>query len=147
MNIDPASISPEIKAWLASAALGIPAEYIHFAHALNLLEYKPAISHIRAICAAPAFEKILPIVNNILPNNEKDEEQLLNHILSLWYDGFGFEDVLENMYTTVDLFLVLQPPHHDRFLTILSKGWESQVRARVSLLDILRLFFAPEITF
>jgi DNA polymerase III gamma/tau subunit len=147
MHIDPGALTPETKCWLASAALGIPAEYIHFAHALNLLEYKPSLAHIRAICAAPPFEKILPIVNNILPQCKEDEERLLSEILSLWYDGFGFEDVLENMYTTVDLFLVLQPPHHDRFLTILSKGWESQVRARVSLLDLLRLFFAPEITF
>ena len=51
------------------------------------------------------------------------------------------------MYNTVDLFMILVPPIHDRFLTVLAKGWESQVRARVSLLDLLRLFFAPEIVF
>jgi DNA polymerase III gamma/tau subunit len=146
-NIDPESLSPEIKTWLSSAALGVPAEYIHFAKALSLLEYKPSISHIRAICAAPPFEKILPIVNNIIPETKEAEDKLLNDILSLWYDGFGFEDVLENMYNTVDLFMVLVPPIHDRFLGILARGWESQVRARVSLLDLLRLFFSPEIAF
>jgi DNA polymerase III gamma/tau subunit len=147
IGIDPDSIKPEILQWLASAALGVPAEYIHFAHALSLLEYKPSISHIRAICAAPPFEKILPIVKNIIPETPDDEQKLLNDILALWYDGFGFEDVLENMYNTVDLFMILVPPIHDRFLTVLAKGWESQVRARVSLLDLLRLFFAPEIVF
>ena len=147
VNIDPDNLSPDILAWLASAALGVPAEYIHFAQALSLLEYKPSVAHIRAICAAPPFEKILPIVNNIIPGDAAQEEKLLNDILGLWYDGFGFEDVLENMYNTVDLFMVLVPPVHDRFLTILAKGWESQVRARVSLLDLLRLFFAPEIAF
>ena len=147
VNINPDSLSPEVLNWLASAALGVPAEYIHFAQALSLLEYKPSIAHIRAICAAPPFEKILPIVNNIIPEDSAHEEKLLSDILGLWYDGFGFEDVLENMYNTVDLFMVLVPPVHDRFLTILAKGWESQVRARVSLLDLLRLFFAPEIAF
>jgi DNA polymerase III gamma/tau subunit len=147
INIDPDSLSPEVLNWLASAALGVPAEYIHFAQALSLLEYTPSVAHIRAICAAPPFEKILPIVNNIIPSDAAQEEKLLNDILCLWYDGFGFEDVLENMYNTVDLFMVLVPPVHDRFLTILAKGWESQVRARVSLLDLLRLFFAPEIAF
>jgi len=147
VNINPDTLSPEVLAWLASAALGVPAEYIHFAQALSLLEYKPSVAHIRAICAAPPFEKILPIVNNIIPGDSAAEEKLLNDILGLWYDGFGFEDVLENMYNTVDLFMVLVPPVHDRFLTILAKGWESQVRARVSLLDLLRLFFAPEIAF
>jgi hypothetical protein len=147
VDINPDTLSPEVLAWLASAALGVPAEYIHFAQALSLLEYKPSVAHIRAICAAPPFEKILPIVNNIIPGDSAAEEKLLNDILGLWYDGFGFEDVLENMYNTVDLFMVLVPPVHDRFLTILAKGWESQVRARVSLLDLLRLFFAPEIAF
>jgi len=147
VDINPDTLSPEVLAWLASAALGVPAEYIHFAQALSLLEYKPSVAHIRAICAAPPFEKILPIVNNIIPGDSAAEEKLLNDILGLWYDGFGFEDVLENMYNTVDLFMVLVPPVHDRFLTILAKGWESQVRARVSLLDLLRLFFALEIAF
>ena len=146
-NISPDTLSPETMAWLSSAALGVPAEYIHFAKALSLLEYKPSISHIRAICAAPPFEKILPIVSNIIPETEEAKNKLLNDILALWYDGFGFEDVLENMYNTVDLFMVLVPPIHDRFLTILAKGWESQVRARVSLLDLLRLFFSTEIAF
>jgi len=43
--------------------------------------------------------------------------------------------------------MILQPPHHEQFLTILARGWESQVRARVSLLDLLRLFFVPDIAF
>ena len=143
-GIDPESLSQELKIWLATAALGVPAEYIHFARALALLKIKPTVAHVRAICAAPPFEQILPIIQNIGLGNE---EQLLTHLLALWYNGFGFEDILENMYNACDLFLVLQPPHHDQFLTILAKGWESQVRARVSLLDLLRLFFAPEITF
>lgn len=140
----PRFITPEIQQWIASAALGIPAEYIHFAHALSLLDYNPSLSHVRAICAAAPFEKVLPIINNI---NSQDDSKLLDDILSLWYDGYGFEDILENLYVTADLFMILVPPVHDKFLTILAKGWESQVKARVSLLDLLRLFFAPEISF
>jgi DNA polymerase III gamma/tau subunit len=143
-GIDPASLSPEVLQWLSSAALGIPAEYIHFAKAVSLLGYAPSIGHIRAICAAPPFEQIIPLIKNIVPGNE---EALLNSLLGVWYDGFGFEDVLENMYNTVDLFMILQPPHHEQFLTILARGWESQVRARVSLLDLLRLFFVSDIAF
>lgn len=143
-NINPESLSPEIITWLSSASLGIPAEFIHFAKAISLLDYIPSIEHIRAICSAPPFEQILPIINHIVPGNE---EELMNDVLSIWYNGFGFEDLLENMYNTVELFMVLQPPHHEQFLTILAKGWESQVRARVSLLDLLRLFFLKDVTF
>ena len=143
-GIDPESLSADIKLWLASSSYGVAAEYIHFAKAIALLKINPTIAHIRAICAAPPFEQILPIIQSIAPGNE---DMLLTNILALWYNGFGFEDILENMYNACDLFMVLQPPIHDQFLTILAKGWESQVRARVSLLDVLRLFFAPDVTF
>lgn len=143
-GVDPETLSPEIKIWLATSSLNVPAEYIHFAKALGLLKIKPTIAHIRAICAAPPFEQILPIIQSI---GQANEDILLYHLLSLWYNGFGFEDILENMYNASDLFMVLQPPLHDQFLTVLAKGWESQVRARVSLLDLLRLFFLADIAF
>lgn len=141
--------SPQIQDWLISASLGIPAEYIHFADAVSMLE-NPSLSEVQTLCAAPPFDLTLPIIKTLmsqgLDNTSRlvvnpDNEKLLKALLDIWFAGYGFEDILDALYKTADLFLVLESPSHEKLLSILAAGWESQIRGRCGLLDLLRLFF------
>lgn len=144
IGFSPTNITQQLVNWLSTVSLGNTADFIHQAQLLHTIfgDKTLSIDEIRSICDIPPYELYLPLIKSFL---EKDNEKVVEHLMTIWKAGYSFEDIFTNIYAISELFGVYTPSKSFALHCVLIKAWTYYCQSRISFLDILELFLCDSI--
>lgn len=124
-----------VKNWLGASSLSSVAEFNRMAQTLQwIAPTAPTVQDAKEICSTHDYDRIIPLVKAIV---YKEPDNLYMMLGTLWQNGMSFEDILQAVQETADLYFVLSSECQERLYKFLVTGWAYHAQSRGSFLDLL----------
>ena len=124
-----------VKNWLGASSLSSVAEFNRMAQTLQwIAPNEPSVQDAKEICSTHDYDRIIPLVKAIV---YREPDNLYTMLGTLWQNGMSFEDILQAVQQTADLYFVLSSECQERLYKFLVTGWAYHAQSRGSFLDLL----------